>query len=272
MRLRLGGAHILSMDNALWFFYLAIEVVLVALLAKRRVWRYLPTFFLYCIWDILSNVGTLFVTRFYFGHYLTVYLAQTIIDSIFQFCILLELTWSLLRPLRVFMTQKMIAVLGALILLAGAAIWPFAAIQGLIRESREVHLLLQLQQTTAILRILFFLFLAAGSRFLSISWRDRELQVASGLGTFSIVNISVSVVQVHVNSGLLYARLQSLIVASFICCIGYWIYCFSRKEAERREFTPEMQRVLLALASAAHATRVSLDEMSQRKSGKNDRQ
>ena len=43
----------------------------------------------------------------------------------------------------------------------------------------------QLQHTVSILRILFFLVLAGGSQLLSIGWRDRELQVATGLGFYS---------------------------------------------------------------------------------------
>ena len=260
----------MSLGTAVWYAYLAIEAILILLLIYRRVWRSLPTFFLYCVWDLFSNLSALFVTRFYSGNYLNVYFTETVIDSIFLFCVLLELAWSLLRPLRTFISRKMILVLGALILMAAASIWPFAAISNIIRGSREAHTLMQLQQTTAILRIFFFLLLAAGSRSLSISWRDRELQVATGLGFFSLVNISVSIAQFHMNDELTYARLQTLIVAGFTCSLCYWIYCFAQKEPERREFTPEMRRVLLALAGAAHADRIALESRTD-KPGKRDR-
>jgi hypothetical protein len=51
----------------------------------------------------------------------------------------------------------------------------------------------------------------------------------------------------------------------------YWAYCFSQKEAARRAFTPEMQRLLLAVAGAAHSTRVALTESQTGMTHKNDR-
>ena len=77
-------------------------------------------------------------------------------------------------------------IVGILILVAGVAIWPFAALPGLAHAtSKEGLLITQLQQTSTILRILFFLLLAGGSQLLSIGWRDHELQVATVLGLYS---------------------------------------------------------------------------------------
>jgi hypothetical protein len=60
-------------------------------------------------------------------------------------------------------------------------------------------------------------------------------------------------------------------VASYLCCVSYWAYCFLQQEAERREFTPQMQSFLLSVAGAAHSSRVTLTESRSekaRKSGK----
>jgi hypothetical protein len=46
----------------------------------------------------------------------------------------------------------------------------------------------------------------------------------------------------------------------------YWVYCFSRQEAERREFTPQMQNFLLALAGTARSTRIALTDSANDKS------
>jgi hypothetical protein len=118
----------------------------------------------------------------------------------------------------------------------------------------------QLQQTTSILRVLFFLVLAGGSQLLSIGWRDRELQVATGLGIYSIVSLTVAVLETHQTIASQYQNLVRFETASYFCCLAYWAFSFAQKEAERREFTPQMQNFLLAVAGAARSTRVSLTE------------
>ena len=47
-------------------------------------------------------------------------------------------------------------------------------------------------------------------------------------------------------------------VASYVCSLLYWAYCFAQQEAARREFTPQMQNFLLAVAGTARSSRVSL--------------
>jgi hypothetical protein len=130
---------------------------------------------------------------------------------------------------------------------------------------------MRLQQTTSILRILLFLALAGGSQLLSIGWRDRELQVATGLGFYSFVSLAVAMLHAHHATGLMYNHLQQAVVASGLCCLLYWAFSFAQKEAERREFTPQMQSLLLAVAGSARASRISLVGSSsgkERKPGK----
>ena len=256
----------MSQENALLFAYISAVAALVGLLLYRRVWRTLPLFFSYCIWDLLSNFCEYIIDTHHPAEHLNVFLSQTIIDSALLFCVLVELAWSVLRPVRASLPRGALVVVGVLILLAGAAIWPFAALPGLahVTWSRQWLLLTQLQQTVSILRILFFLLLAGGSQLLSIGWRDRELQVATGLGFYSLANVAVSILQAHQSSGLQYVRLQELVPASFLCSLFYWLVCFSQKEAQRRAFTPQMQNVLLAMAGVSRTTRVSLQD-SRRK-------
>lgn len=56
--------------------------------------------------------------------------------------------------------------------------------------------------------------------------------------------------------------LNQLLIASYICALIYWVYCFAQKEAERREFTPQMQNMLLAVAGVARAERSALANTS----------
>jgi hypothetical protein len=62
--------------------------------------------------------------------------------------------------------------------------------------------------------------------------------------------------------------LNQVSVASYLCCVSYWAYCFLQQEAERREFTPQMQSFLLTVAGAAHSSRVAITESRSEKARK----
>jgi hypothetical protein len=145
-----------------------------------------------------------------------------------------------------------------MILATGAAIWPFAGIHDISYLPRAWQNLVHVQQTTAILRVLFFLVLAGGSQLLSIGWRDRELQVATGLGIYSLVSLAVSLWRSNEGVWSQYILTNRLLTASYFCSLLYWAFSFAQKEAERREFTPQMQSFLLAVAGNARATRMNL--------------
>jgi len=250
----------ISLDNALWLAVIVTDAVLLVAVSSRRIWRTLPIFCSFCVWDLVSNVGAYLVNRFHPSAYFHFYFAQSILDSTLQFAVLVELGWSLLRPLRSSLPRSALLAVIALILLAGAAIWPFAALPGLVHVGRQGHLLVQLQQTVAVLRILLFLILAGGSQLLSISWRDHELQIATGWGVVSLVSLTAALLHTHQTTVSQYQHLGEIVVASYVCCLVYLVVCFAQKEAERRQFTPQMQKVLLAMAGSARTARVALSD------------
>jgi hypothetical protein len=256
---------VMSLDNTIWLAGIVTEAVVVGLLVYRRVWRLLPVFCIYCLWDVLSNIEGFAVSHFFTfsnSSYILTYLIQTVIDSALQFCVLVELAWSVLRPVRGSLPRFTFVALAALILAVGAAIWPFAALAGIAQETANVRLVAHLQQTTSILRILLFLGMAGCSQLLSIGWRDRELQVATGLGVYSLVSVGVTMMQAHQSTTAQYVHLNQFVVGSFLCSLLYWVFSFSQKEADRREFTPQMQNLLLAVAGVARAERSALTRMA----------
>jgi hypothetical protein len=260
-----------NLDNALWFAYIGVEAVLVGLLFYRRAWRGFPVFLAYCIWDILSNLGAYAIDLYAPSRDFQAQFVQTVIDSALLFCVLVELAWSVLRPLRSSLTRRSLVILVVILLVAGAIIWPFATLSGLVHvASKQFLVYAQLQQTVSILRVLFFLVLAAGSQWLSLSWRDRELQVATGLGFYSIVSVIASMLQAYQTTASQLERLNRFFVASFLCSLLYWIVSFAQREAERREFTPQMRSFLLVMAGAAHTTRVTMTESRSDKPPKQD--
>ncbi len=258
-----------NLEYAIFLAALLTDVVVIGLLFYRRIWRTLPVFCFYCVWDFSSNIAIYAIRKYAPAIYFRAYATQTVLDSAIMFCVLVELAWSVLRPLRASLSRRSLVVVAVLILLTGAAIWPFAALPGLAHVvSTRALPLVQLQQTISLLRVLVFLLFAAGSQFLSIGWRDRELQVATGLGLLSLVSLTVTMLHSHLTTFSPFHYLDEVVVTSYVCCLLYWAVSFAQKEAERRAFTPQMQSMLLAVAGAARSTRVALDG-SQRQSARN---
>jgi hypothetical protein len=254
----MNSGGMLMVDNALWIAGLVVEAAIVGLLVYRRVWRTLPVFCAFCAWVLFSDAGNYIVQRYFAKSYSTTYLVETIVDSTLEFGILVELAWSVLRPMRASLPRIALLVVAALIVAAGAAIWPFSGMHGLATLPPVLRNLVRVEQTASILRVLFFLVLAGFSQLLSIGWRDRELQVATGLGFYSFVSLAVEVFLSHQGLGSQFRFMHEIAGVSYILSIVYWVFSFAAKEAERREFTPQMQSFLLAVAGNARSTRIAM--------------
>jgi hypothetical protein len=222
-------------------------------------------------WGLLSDTAQPAAEAHYPAALMTIYMVCLAIDSVIQFGVLFELSRSVLRPMAQFLPRWTSAGVAILIVLVCAAAWPFSQSQLFSQFTRQQRILVHLNQTFAILRILFFLVLAGCSQLLSIGWRDRELQVATGLGFFSMASVAVSILHARESLFPMYHRMDQFVSASYLCSLIYWVYCFAHQEAERREFTPQMQNFLLALAGTARSTRMALTDSANDK-GRNRRE
>ena len=248
-------------DYAIWVSCFLAEAVLIVLLARSRAFRTFPAFFLFICWSFLSDViffrlqflSLSAVTYFKF------YEVQMVIDSAMLFAVLVELAWSVLRPIRASLPKNAWIGIALFIALVGLLLWPVAGLTLPATKLAPAGLVFfRLQQTFAILRVVVFLVMAGLSQLLSIGWRNRELQVATGLGFYSIVALAVSVLHTHQFVGAQYHWLDEMEDAGYLCALAYWVFSFATREAERRAFTPQMATFLLAVAGNARATRISL--------------
>jgi hypothetical protein len=258
-------------DTAVLFAGIVGESAVCGLVWKRKVWRTLPCFSIYVLWTLASDLASSLIlwkmSGFVYGRY---YLGQTIFDSVLQFTVLVELAWSVLRPVRKSLPRGSLVILGALIALAGLVIWPLA---GMTLPQNLIHLqavLFQLQETFAILRVACFLVMASFSQLLSIGWRDRELQVATGFGLYSIVSLLVTLLHSHQTWSPQYHWLDQALSASYLCTLTYWIFSFATKEQERKEFSPQMQQLLLLMGGGARTGRISLGDLPSEHRRKKD--
>ncbi len=235
-----------------------LEAITLAVVVSRPGLRRFSIFALYLAWNLLIDPAFYYL-RLHPALYIKLYPYELAIDALFQFGVLFELSRSVFRPVGQSLPKWFPVLLSVVILVICAAIWPLARRTGVDLAGKD-RLLLNLQQSFSILRILFFLALAGFSQLLSLDWRDRELQIATGLGIFSMASVAVSVL--HTRPALLpqYDLMNELVQVSYVCSLIYWIVSFVQKEAERREFTPQMQNFLLALAGNAQATRVAMTD------------
>jgi hypothetical protein len=249
-----------TLDNILWLSGDGATAIVVALLVVRGVFRTFPIFSSYLAWGLLGDAALFTGTHYFPANYKSIYVIVLIIDSLFQFGVLVELSWSVLRPLRASLPRWSLLAVATLIVLVGAVVWPLTTSSGLINSPLSSRMIFHAQETFAILRILFFLLLAGCSQLLSIGWRDRELQIATGLGFYSLVSLAVWMSHSGKTYGPQFHLLDQIVAVSYVCSLAYWGVCFATKEAARREFTPQMQSLLLAMAGTARTTRVALTD------------
>ncbi len=266
----------MTLDTKLFIAGLIAETAVVALSLFRRIYRTLPLFAAYLIWSLLADTGEYLLVRLFPptalhpNNDLRIYTIGAIIDAIFMFGVLLELSMSVLRPMRASLPRWVAPVIGFLIVLISAAIWPFAKSPGFEHIVNLSRLQIHLQLTLSVLRILFFLALAGLSQLLSIGWRDRELQIATGFGIYSLATLSASLLHTSQTVGnaamdMQYHVLDQMASATYICSMIYWCVCFAQEVPERREFTPQMQNFLLAMAGSARSTRIALTHTAESK-------
>ena len=267
----------LNPDMILWLGGLCAEVGVVAVSLRGRLFRITPVFCSYLVWCLINDILFYFLSRSSPETYFQIYTIEMVVDSIFQFAVLVELGWSVLRPIRASLPRYSIVILALLFTLMAAFIWPISAhmLPGNVNPSamQFVHA----QQTIAILRVVIFMALASFSQLLAIGWRNRELQIATGLGFYSMWSLAISLIHSHqtvhvaVENNRSYHLLDQVGVATYICSMAYWIVSFSHQEKERQEFTPQMRSFLLTLTGAARGTRIALADSviaTPRKAGK----
>jgi hypothetical protein len=260
----------LDKESIILVFGMAAEAAIVLLLIKGRVLRTFPIFLIYLCWSLFSDLLFYRIRIAYSPEtFYRVYPIQLTLDSLMIFALLVEVAWSVLSPIRKSLPKHSWVAIAGLLALGAAILWPIAGLAAPNNLSAQGMTFFRLQQTPAILRAVFFLALAAFSQVLSIGWRDRELQIATGLGFYSIVSLAVTIVHSHQLSGTQQYHLLDLLGGiSYLVVLMYWVYAFATQPAKRREFSPQMQSMLLAVAGAARNTRVAMTDSTSEKPGK----
>lgn len=250
----------MPIENVLALLGIAAEAAFLAFMVRRRTYKSLPVFFSYIVWGVTGDSAVMLLRAVTPGRNVDVWVVETFIDSLFQYAVLIELAWSILRPIRGSLPKGFLTGLSLLIAFAAAVAWPLCTMKDAAGHPSAWMLALHAQRSFAVTRIVFFLVMSCCSQFLRIGWRDRELQVATGLGFYSLVSLAATMVHVHQAFGDHYYYVDLAVAVSYLLSLLYWIFSFAQQDAPRRAMTPEMERLLVRMAGATRRQRVALSE------------
>lgn len=254
------------MDKYLTITSAIVQALVLIVLIRKRIYREFPLFSAYLVWAFAAALSaTIAVSRLQPDLYARLYFISSIFDAVFMFSILVEMSMSVLKPVKSMLPRWTIFVVAGVIGAVSFAAWHIASPPGFMKLSKMSQYNIHIDITSSMLRIMFFVCLGGLSQLLSVGWRDRVVQISTGLGFFSLVSLGVTFL--HMNYGVgegrlnnLYHVLDRVVVASYIASMGYWMVCFAQDVRERQQFTPQMRKFIESLAHNAHGVRAAMTD------------
>lgn len=252
------------MDTYLTAVSAVVQASVVIVLIRKRLYREFPVFCVYLVWILSAAFAATFAaSRLEAGLYNHLYFISSLFDAILMFSVLVEMTMSVLKPVRDLLPRWTVFAVAGLIGLISILVWHLASPPGIATLSKISQYIIHFEISSSMLRIIFFVSLAGLSQLLSLGWRDRVVQISTGLGFFSLVSLGVTFL--HMNLGVggqrqndLYHSLDQLVVFAYISSMVYWLVSFSRDVPERKEFTPQMRSFISSLAQSTRSVRLAM--------------
>jgi hypothetical protein len=258
-------------DSVLWAMTLAAEAVLTVVILKKKMGGTYPVLLTYLIVNLIEDPLAWVLYKgsgdFYFRFYFTV----TVLDYLLQFLLVVEIGRNVFARSRRSLPFPLWPVVTAGVVtctLAAAFFSPKFHSDGL-NASTEWFATVTLG--LAILKLLLFAALAGFAQFIGIGWKNRVLQLASGLALYGAASLLVQLAIHHIGQGgqksyeTDFIRLTQIQSGAYICTLMYWTWAFSQNEAPRKDFTPQMQEVLVTIAQSAKRTRLSVTRSDDRR-------
>jgi hypothetical protein len=259
---------VLSSTTVIVATALLFEVALVITLVRKRLVFVYPVFVLYLLLNLIEDPLGMLLQGHAPRSYVHFYVAVTLLDYILQIFVLWEIARDVFRPTRgiIPIPVTRLTVVGILCCLVIAT--SFSGVHLFNTGStEEVRVLLQIALPLAILKILLFACLAGFAQVLGIGWKNHALQLASGLAFFAAVSLLIQMSSSHVARGPNYLThlgvLTEIQSGAYLSTLLFWIWAFSRNEAPRKDFTPQMQEVLVTIAESAKRTRLAVTRSSE---------
>jgi hypothetical protein len=258
----------LTIDGVLVVVALGAHAALAYMMIRKRSGTEYPILLTYMFFNIaIDSSGWLLQNA---SFYMKFYFTGTVLDYLFQFLIILEIGRNVFRPSKRSLPFKLWPIVTAGILICAIVAATFSPQTRANGNDGTTHLLVQVTLGLAILKLLLFAGMAGFAQFLGIGWKDRVLRLASGLAFYGAVSLIVQLSSSHVSSAspgyrqhlIALAQIQT---AAYVSTLIFWIWAFSRNEAPRKDFTPQMQEVLVTIAESAKRTRLAVTRSTDRR-------
>jgi hypothetical protein len=256
--------HFLGLDGGLWTASVLGEALLLYVLWKKRLLRTFPLFSAYLTLNLVEDPIGWILHSGSPSTYFRFYFAVTLLDYALQLLVLLEIAFNVLSPVRRSLPSRTVSVLlGGLLVSVLLAAW-LAPHETAARMAQVGIVFLRLTVGLAVLRLLVFVVVAGFSQMLGIGWRNHVLQLTTGLAFYGAISLFIQLAISRLNNtgGSAYENdfhgLIQLQSAAYVGTLLFWIWAFSRNDAPRREFTPQMREVLVTIAGTARRTRLTV--------------
>jgi hypothetical protein len=255
-----------TFTNVLATAVILMQAVLAGTIVRRGLSRSYPIFLLYLCLNLIEDPSAIILSSRSPDLYRHFYFVVTVLDYILQLFILWEIARNVFRPAKGVtpLPVKRLAAVGLLVcLLILASFSPRITLIATLDSLTRITLVL------AILKIVLFGVLAGFAQLLGIGWRNHVLQLASGFAFFGAASLLVQLSNSHTPPGAEYllhrAALNEIQSGAYLATLLFWIWAFSRNEAPRKDFTPQMQEVLVTIAQSAKRTRLAVTRGSDRR-------
>jgi hypothetical protein len=263
--------HWLTADSVLWALTLAAEAFLTALILKRKMGGNYPILLTYLIVNLVEDPLAWILFKGSLDIYYHFYFTVTVLDYLLQFLLVVEIGRNVFAPSKRSIPIRLWPVVTAAVLICtiiAAVFSPKFQADGL---NSSTQWFATITLGLAVLKVLLFAALAGFAQLLGIGWKNRVLQLASGLAFYGAASLLVQIAIHHVGHGSQasyesdYVSLTRIQSGAYICTLIYWAWAFSRNEAPRKDFTPQMQEVLVTIAQSAKRTRLSVTRSDDRR-------
>jgi len=256
--------HSVSLESVFGLAGFCGELLLLAILFFRRAYKNFPIFSAYLAWLLISDPLLLVL---YWQHgtsgtlYYRTYFTFNCIQYAIELAVLFEIGANVLQPANRLVHKKVLA--GAAIFIALGALVAFLIAADLNASTLAHSRIFQVINTTmAILRLTVFILIAGFSQILGLNWKNHVLQLTSGLAFYAVVTLIVEVAHSQLRNGPNYSynyyALEHLRVGGYLCTLYFWCYAFAKKEAPRKEFSPQMTKILVSISGSTKRQRAVL--------------
>ena len=257
----------LTWNSAFFGAVFLSETLLITVLVWRREYRRFPIFLLWMVTLLLGSPLEYWVLNHtsvdQYAHFSIV---MGVLDYMLQVGVLVEIAHSVLRPAVSSMPGKILGLMAG-VLVIGCVITLLWTFDRSHHSEAFQHVFIRLQQLDfafAFMRLGLFVAIAGFSQMVGVTWKSHILRLAAGLAFYSAVSLVVQLTLSHLPHAnhLTYQRnyylLNYIQTTSYLGALVFWVWSFVQKDVPRREFTPQMQRILVTIAQTTRRNRASM--------------